>query len=88
MLEKCQKNGGLVSFVSKLVEVEKRLERAIAELEQVASLNGVVNRNDTQRQAEELDLVLLRTEELKAVHETVSRKIDATILRVKEILEG
>ena len=73
--------------MSKLIEAEKRLERAIAELEQATSLSGVVHPSDTQSQADEIDRVLLRTEKLQAVHETVSRKIDATILRLKEILE-
>ena len=88
MLERCQKTGGLVNFVSKLIEAEKRLERAIAELEQATSLSGVVHQSDTQSQANEMDRILLRTEELQAVHETVSKKIDANILRLKEILEG
>jgi len=74
--------------VSKLVEVEERLERAIAELEQVVSVNGVVNQSDTHRQAEEVDLILSRMEELKAAHGMVLKKLDDTILRVKEILEG
>ena len=87
MLERCQKTGGLVNFVSKLIESEKRLERAIAELEQATSLSGVVHQSDTQSPADGMDRVLLRTEKLQAVHETVSRKIDATILRLKEILE-
>ncbi len=74
--------------MSKLVEVEERLERAIAELEQVVSVNGVVNQSDTHRQAEEVDLILSRMEELKAAHGMVLKKLDDTILRVKEILEG
>jgi len=74
--------------VSKLIEAEKRLESAIAELEQAAALGGVVHQSDTQSQANEMDRILLRTEELQAVHETVSKKIDTTILRLKEILEG
>ena len=74
--------------MSKLIEAEKRLERAIAELVQATSVSGVVHQSDTQSPADGMDRVLLRTEELKAVLETVSRKIDASILRVKEILEG
>ncbi|MEE2661789.1 MAG: hypothetical protein VYB39_02055 [Pseudomonadota bacterium] len=74
--------------MSKLIEAEKRLERAIAELEQATSLSGVVHKSDAQGQADEMDRILLRTEDLQAVHETVSKKIDATILRLKDILEG
>ena len=87
MLERCQKTGGLVSFVSKLIEAEKRLERAIAELEQATSLSRVVHQSDPQSQADKMAKDLMRTEELQAVHENISKKIDSTIIRLKEILE-
>ena len=74
--------------MSKLIEAEKRLERAIAELEQATSLSGVANHTDAPNHAEETERNLLRTEELRAVHEAVSKKLDTTILRLKEILEG
>ena len=81
MLGKCQENRGLVTFVSKLVEAEKRLQRAILQLEQAAE------RYDKGPIDKDLDTAADGTEELKAVHRSVAERLDETILRLRQVLE-
>ena len=81
MLGKCQEYRGLVTFVSKLVEAEKRLQRAILQLEQAAE------RYDKGPIDKDLDTASDGTEELKAVHRSVAERLDETILRLRQVLE-
>ena len=88
MVRKGQKIGGLDSFVSKLDEAEKRLQRAVTALEQAAgarSGNGIAASPDTVNG--EIEATQTRMAELQAVNASVAEKLDGAILRVKKILE-
>lgn len=88
MLRKGQKNGGLRSFVSKLDEAEKRLQRAVTALEDAArarsSGNGAASSETLSDDNAASDA---RLEQLQAVNASVAEKLDGAILRVKKILE-
>jgi hypothetical protein len=89
MVRKGQKIGGLGSFVSKLDEAEKRLQRAVTALEQAARVrsgNGAAASTDPAQA--ELSAAQAKAAELEALNETVAEKIDGAILRVKNILES
>ena len=88
MLRKGQKNGGLRSFVSKLVEAEKRLQRAVTALEDAArarSGGGEAASSDSTNA--DIAAAEARMDELRAVNASVAEKLDGVILRVKKILE-
>ena len=88
MLRKGQKNGGLRSFVSKLVEAEKRLQRAVSALEDAAcARSGGSDVAPAATESGDMAAVEARMEELRAVNASVAEKLDGAILRVKKILE-
>ena len=88
MVRKGQKIGGLDSFVSKLGEAEKRLQRAVVALEQVVvARSGKETFASQEAKNGEIGAAQARMAELQAVNASVAEKLDGAILRVKKILE-
>ena len=70
--------------MSKLVEAEKRLQRAVSALEDAARARS--GGSDVAPAATESG-DMAAVEELRAVNASVAEKLDGAILRVKKILE-
>lgn len=87
MVGKGQENGGLDSFVSKLDEAEKRLQRAVSGLEQAARTQASVPPVEPGASAADLEAARRRAAELESLNATVVQKLDGAILRVRKILE-
>ena len=86
MFRKGQKIGGLDSFVSKLDEAQRRLERAISELERAAN-----NRKPSEGPAAGAGTVSAaaaeaRISELESLNADVSQRLNGAIERVRKVL--
>ena len=87
MVRKRLKIGGLDSFVSKLGEAEKRLQRAVTALEKAVVARYGDGSAESQDAANgEIEAAQARMSALEAVNLSVAEKLDGTILRVKKIL--
>ena len=77
--------------MSKLDEAEKRLQRAVAALEQAArarSGNAAAAAAPSEAAQAELAAARSKAEELQALNASVAEQLDGAILRVKNILEN
>ena len=88
MLGKGVKNCGLEGFVSKLGEAEARLRRAVSLLEQAAQVQKPASGSGPVSESQELAAAKARVANLETINAVATQKLDAAILRVKQILKS
>lgn len=72
----------------KLERAHKQLDAAVARLEEVHASKGSFPGADQTQLAQDLELIRAENQSLKSVNETISGRLDATIGRLKIILES
>lgn len=74
--------------MSKLGEAEARLRSAVSMLEKAAQVRKPTPGSGPVSESQELAVARARTAELETKRAAVAQKLDAAILRVKEILKN
>lgn len=72
----------------KLERAHKQLDAAVARLEEVHASKRSFPGADQTQLAQDLELIRAENQSLKSVNETISGRLDATIGRLKIILES